>query len=76
MTFECFLQRRSTENPYDDITAAESAVLENVALSDLHIQGLLCSGSYAKTFRGVFNGQPCAVKRIGEVLLLCRPGSW
>ena len=57
----------STENPYDDITAAEPAVLENVSLSDLHIQGLLCSGSYAKTYRGVFNGQACAVKRTGEL---------
>ena len=58
----------STENPYDDITT-EPGVLENVALSDLQIQGLLCSGSYAKTYRGVFNGQPCAVKRIGGLFL-------
>ena len=76
MTFECSLQRRSTHNPYDDITAAEPAVLDNVALSDLHIQDLLSSGGYAKTFRGVFNGQPCAVKRIGELLFLCHCGRW
>ena len=62
-------KRLSTENPYDDITT-EPGVLENVAISDLHIQGLLCSGSYAKTYRGVINGQACAVKQIGKLLAI------
>ena len=62
-------QKTSDDNPYDVIVAAEPAVLENVALSDLHIQDLLCSGSYAKTYRGVFNGQACAVKRVRKLTI-------
>ena len=41
------------------------SVIANVAISDLHIQGHLQSGSFATLCQGTFQGQICVIKRPG-----------
>ena len=41
------------------------SVIENVAISDLRIQGQLRADSVATIFHGTFRGQACVVKRPG-----------
>ena len=43
-----------------------SKVVENVAISDLHIEGHLRSGSFATICQGTFCGRACIVKRPGK----------
>ena len=45
---------------------SNASASDNVAIRDLHIQGLLRSGSFATICQGTFQGQACVVKRPGK----------